>query len=85
MTGSESPKSCTPNMDSLRKGSEGGSEGVRRLVRKSLKEVRNLAPLIGIRLAGCPKVVPKFGPNGSEGGQKRRSSRLGYDFSVTGA
>ena len=81
MMGSESPKSCTPNRDSFRKGSEGGSEGVRRRVRKSLKEVRNLAPLIGIRLAGCPKVGPKVGPKGSEGGQKDRSSRLGHDFS----
>ena len=27
-----------------------------------MKEVRNLAPLIGIRLVGCPNVGPKVGP-----------------------
>ena len=81
MMGSENPKSCTPTKDSFRKGSEGGSEGVRRRVRNSLNQVRNLAPLLRIRLAGCPKVGPKFGPKGSEGDQKDRSSRLGRDFS----
>ena len=56
--GSESLKSCTPHRDSLRRGSEGGSERVRRGVRKSLEDVQNLAPLIGIRFAGGPKVGP---------------------------
>ena len=70
MTGSESPKSCNPNRDSLRKGSEGVRRWVRRWVRKSLAEVRNLAPFIGIRCEGGLKVGPEVDPKASEGGSE---------------
>ena len=66
MMGSESPKSCTPNRDSLRTGSEGGSEGDPKVFGRRPK---SFTPNRHSLRRG-PKVGPKVGSKGSEGGPK---------------